>query len=476
MDSSLLINKCNEFLDELSKFKENILNLKIEPSIYDELIEKLNKNLEILEDLREKMELQGFDTPFIGVGKLKGCDESDIFEIKTYSSYLRRVVDEKKGALDRVKYAISAHKIALGNLLDSSGNKTIVKYLPYDGAYKSLLMNLPSLFIKSYKKILNVFESEGRGVLSSITMSLIVMENGRRKFKRVKIEDEDYEAYIRRNYGDAIIASIKKNYSKNKLINDSYVKKTIALTYLITYKDEIEHTIEKELEKNLTKKQRNLIKRYKEIMAEYCPEDVEGGIIDTRLMDELKLKRMKLIEKMEEEGCYRDGQPIEELNNSLNIEKEISEEVCYTIPIKYLSLDLFKYYLYNTPDERTRLNRFPSILITPSKVHLKWMKINCINAPEVLDLKFLLEKELPKYNIHLKNLGGVALYLIHDWHAVERFNYRKKDVEELLKSISPIDSVKDVLKEKIGDVSKLDNYNKVKKERTKKFLDALGKL
>ena len=477
MDSSILISKCNEFLDELTKFKEDILkNLKIDDTTYNKLVEKLNRNLEVLEDLKEKMELQGFDTPFIGVGKLKGCDESDIYEIKTYSSYLRRMVDEKKGALERVKYAITAHKIALGNLLDTAGNKKIIRYLPYDGAYKDILVNLPSIFVKTYKRLLNIFESEGRGVLSSITMSLIIMENGKRKFKRVKIEEEDYEAYIRRNYGDAIITSLKKNYSKNKLLNDSYVKKTITLTYLITYKDEIEKEIEKKLEKLLSKHQRELISKYKKIMEELSPEDFEGGIIDMRVMDEIKLKKIKLNEKMEELGYYKDGKPTDELSYSLNREREISEKICYDIPLKYLSLDLFKYYLYNTPDDRARSNMFPSILITPSKIHLKWMKIDNINAPDVLDLKFLLERELPKYNISIKNSGGVALYLIHDWDAVKEFKYNKKDVEEVLNSIAPIDALKDILKDKIDDIGKLEKYNKIKKERTKKFLDALGKL
>ena len=68
------------------------------------------------------------------------------------------------------------------------------------------------------------------------------------------------------------------------------------------------------------------------------------------------------------------------------------------------------------------------------------MKIDKINAPDVLDLKFLLERELPKYNISIKNSGGVALYLIHDWDAVKEFKYDKKDVEEVLNSIAPIDA------------------------------------
>ena len=259
-------------------------------------------------------------------------------------------------------------------------------------------------------------------------------------------------------------------------MNDSYVKKTLALVYLMTYKDEIEAEIEKKLKKLLSSHQRDLIDKYKNIMVDFEGDEVEGGAIDVRVLDELKIKKLKMKEEMEKLGLYKHGRPIEELRVSLDVEKTISEELCFKIPIKYFSQDLFKYYLYNSPDERARSNMFPSILITPSKVNLKWMIVEGINALDVLDLKFLLERELPKYNIPLKNIGGAALYLIHDWEIVQQFDYNKEDVEEVLKSMAPIDDLKSVLENKGIDIKKLEKYNKIKKDRTKKFLDALGKL
>ncbi|MDK2790888.1 MAG: uncharacterized protein PWP15_1397 [Methanothermococcus sp.] len=473
MESSTLIKKCNEFLDRLSKFKDELIML--DGSVNNDLIAKLEDNLQTLECFKEKMELKGFDTPFIGVGRLKGSDEDDIYDIMNYTTYLRRIVDEKKGALERVRYAIVAHKIALGNILDEIGNKEIIYLLPYDGSYKESLTNLPSFFIKTYKKILNIFESEGKGVISSTTLSLIVVENGKRKFKRVKTEEQDYERYIRENYEDAIITSIKRNYSKNKLLNDQYVKKILALAYLVTYREEIEIEIEKKLRKVFSKSQRKLISKYKEIMESLGGEHFEGGIIDVRVLDELKLKELKAREELEKLGLYKNGKPIEELRISLDVEKNITEDICLKISLKYLSLDLFNYYLHKTPDERTRSNMFPSILVTPSKAHLKWMNIEGIDAKNVLDLKFLFEKELPKYNIPLKNIGGVALYLIHDWDAVERFGFKKEDIEEVLRNMAPIENVKSILKEKV-DIKKLESYNEIKKEKTKKFLNLLGKI
>lgn len=107
-DSSSLIKRCNEYLTELQQFREYLLELRanktnIDKSTYDEITNKLKENLEILEDLKEKMEICGFDTPYMGVGTLKGCDDSDIYEIKNYSSHLRRMVDEKKRGIGKSK-------------------------------------------------------------------------------------------------------------------------------------------------------------------------------------------------------------------------------------------------------------------------------------------------------------------------------------------------------------------------------------
>ena len=122
MDSSVLIQQCNEFLDSLSTFGDNFkdLSLKNERSVNDILM-LLEKNLNMLESLREKMELQGFETPYIGVGKIRGGEDDDIYEIINYSSYLRRMVDEKKGSLERVKYArITSYNVCYTKLLRST--------------------------------------------------------------------------------------------------------------------------------------------------------------------------------------------------------------------------------------------------------------------------------------------------------------------------------------------------------------------
>ncbi|MBP2171963.1 DUF530 family protein [Methanococcus voltae] len=439
-----------------------------------QLLNDLEKNLVILEDYREKMELKGFDTPYIGVGRLNGGEEDDIYDILNYSSYLRRVVDEKKGSLERVKYAIVSHKIAIGNLQDS-GNLDLICNLPYDGSYKEFLLQLPHYVVKTYKKFLTILNSEGKSTLSSTTLSIVIKENGRRRFKRIKVEEEDYEKYIRDTYGDAIITSIKKNYTKSKLLNDQYVKKILALSYLHTYQSLIGDKILKNISKMLNMSELSLITQYKQICQNYERADCDGGIIDVRQINELKFKKLQLISKLEDCGLYKDGKPLKCLEKSLEVENAIFEDACLNVPLSHLSNDLLKYYLNNTADERTRSNLFPSILVTPSKSQLAWLRLKT-DHKKVLNYKLILEKEFPKYDLPIKLTGGILLYLAYDWDIVENYGYSKSEIESALKIICNIEDITKKLDCEPFSIEKLKEYNNIKKKKTKKFLNALGKI
>jgi hypothetical protein len=184
---------------------------------------------------------------------------------------------------------------------------------------------------------------------------------------------------------------------------------------------------------------------------------------------------MNLKNDLEDRGLYKNGKPLKKLKESLEMEDEILENISLEVPLKILSKDLLTYYLKKSADERTRSNQFPSILVTPSPAHLNWLAVENIAPKKILDLKFLLEKELPKYEIPIKNLGGVSLYLLYDWNVVESFEFEKTEIEEILKLMAAINDVKELLKDKI-DIKKFEKYSKIKKDKTKNFLNALGKL
>ncbi|ENN96319.1 hypothetical protein J422_03129 [Methanocaldococcus villosus KIN24-T80] len=466
METSNLIKEANEFLDNIKiDFEKNNL---------DDIIKKLKDNIKILQELKSKMEFLEFDNPYKNVGKVKLVDSESLQELATYSSYLRRIAGEKKGVLERVKHALTAHKIALAHLVDEIGNKRLPPNLPLDGAYKEHLFELPPYLISIYKEFLDMLEPKGKGVLTSYTVSLIIFKNGKREFKRVRVEDKNYEKYIKEKYGNAIITSIKRNYSKNKIIDDQYVRRVLAIGYIKAYKTEVEREIEKRLKKLLSKEERNYLEKYYMILNKFKDEKEEvcGGILDIRQLEEKKLKELELKRILENEGLIEDEELIIPLKRAIEIRNKVSKEVAKEIIFREFSEDVFKFYLYKTPDERARSFLFPSIMVSPNKGYLFWMDKK---KADLLDTKFKLEELLPKFNIGLKNIGGVLLYLFYDWDMVEKYKFKKEEIEDLLKKIALIEPIKEILKDKI-DIKKLEKFGKVKKEKTKKFLSLLKEI
>ncbi|WP_457612401.1 DUF530 family protein [Methanocaldococcus sp.] len=475
MESSNIINKANEFLDSLKNLNSEIKKA-IEENKLEDVIKKLRKNIEKLQEFKAKMEFLEFDSPYKNIGKIKSLDSESFQEIANYTSYLRRVAGEKKGALERVRHSLVSHKIALSHLIDSIGNKKITYCLPLDGSYREKVFNLPPYLINIYKEFLDMLEPKGKGVLTSYTISFISFKDGKREFNRIKVEDKNYEKYLKEKYGNVIITSIKRNYSKNKLINDQHVKRCLAIAYIYSNKDEIEKKIEEEINKKLKKKERELLDKYLKICEKFKDEcNVYGGILDVRALEEKKLKELELKRILEKEGLYKDGEPIEELKKAIEIKEKISKDVAKDIVIKKFSEDIFKFYLHKNPEERGKSSLYPSIMTTPELAFLNWLRLD-VDAKKVLDVKFKLEGEFPKYSLSTKNLGGAILYLLYDWDKVERYGFKKEDVEDLLKKMALVEPIKEILKDKGIDIKKLEKYGKVKKKKTKKFLEALGGL
>ncbi|ADG14081.1 DUF530 family protein [Methanocaldococcus infernus] len=473
MESSTIIKKVNEFLDSIKNINKEIEEA-LKKNKVDNIIKKLRENLEILHEFKAKMEFLEFDSPYKNIVKIKADSES-AQEISNFSSYLRRVANEKKASLERVKHALASHKMAIAHLTDDIGNKKIVVHLPLDGSYKEKIFTLPTYLIALYKDFLDVLEPKGRGVLTSYTISFISFKDGKRSFNRVKVEDPNYEKYLKERFGNVIITGIKKNYSKNKLIEDQHVRKCLAISYIYAYKDEIEEEIERRLKNILNEKERRILKEYLELCKDFKDEcDVFGGILDVRALEEKMLKELNFKKLLEERGLYKDGEPIEELRKAIEVKETISKEVGKDIVLRKFSEDIFKFYLYKNPDERSRSSLFPSIITTPNISYLNWLKLD-IDGKKVLDIKFKLEPEFPKYNLSTKYLGGAILYLLYDWDTVERYGFKRKDVEDLLKKMALVEPIKEMLKDKV-DIKKLERFGKVKKKKTKKFLEALGGL
>ena len=120
MQESVLVNKAESYLDEISKDQisldaiENFDNFK---SLYFKLDDRLN----YLQDLKNDMDAQGYTTPFTSLNKYGNKSASDVAkeelgENSRHNQIFWNKANAKKNILDRVKSAIDSHKIAIGNL------------------------------------------------------------------------------------------------------------------------------------------------------------------------------------------------------------------------------------------------------------------------------------------------------------------------------------------------------------------------
>ena len=123
MDESM-ITESEKFLNKIEKQKLDLSNLKSDFTDLEsflEVYELLNNNLNKLQDIKEDMDESGYTAPFrslnlYGTRVSETVDNEELGEINRHNSIFRNKATAKKNSLDRVKYAIAAHRIALGNL------------------------------------------------------------------------------------------------------------------------------------------------------------------------------------------------------------------------------------------------------------------------------------------------------------------------------------------------------------------------
>ena len=120
MDSNRLITKAENYLNSINE--EPIDSSKLNNFEYfKEVYYKLNKQLKILQDFKETMDIQGYTSPYrslskYGISTVGEITAEEASETHRHNQYFRMKASNKKNILDRVKSAITSHKIALGNL------------------------------------------------------------------------------------------------------------------------------------------------------------------------------------------------------------------------------------------------------------------------------------------------------------------------------------------------------------------------
>ena len=249
-----MITESEKFLNQIEKERLDLTNLKEDfkdLKSFLEIYELLQGNLERLQEMKESMDESGYTAPFRSLNRYGSragddVDFEELGEINRHNKIFRNKASAKKNSFDRVKYAISAHKIALGNLEEyakircNECNKSyrvssylergktckcgcedfefkinhsgihrieIIPYLPLSGNYMVLMSGLSSWGRDSFKRVLNILKQQRRGVVKTVTPIVKYKENGRTITKRVPLDSEfadSYEDELRRRFGKGV--------------------------------------------------------------------------------------------------------------------------------------------------------------------------------------------------------------------------------------------------------------------------------
>ena len=523
MDESLMITESEKFLNQIEKERLDLTNLKENFKDLDsflEIYELLKANLDKLQDMKEVMDESGYTAPFRSLNRYgarvsEDVDNEELGEINRHNQIFRNKATAKTNSFDRVKYAISAHRIALGNLeeyakircndckktyristfleqgkvckcgshdlefkINHSGihRLEIIPYLPLSGNYMVIMSGLSNWGRESFKRVLNLLKQQRKGVVKTVTPIVKYKENGRTITKRVALDSEfadSYEEEIRRRFGKGVrIERLEFYRTKPTIINDKHTCTNLALAYVKHAEDIVSHFEEEIFEENI--KDLNNLKIYDEIMHSASLE--KPDFIDPSDLEEWRqakiennLKQMGLIDNY----GHLDRQLKKDLKEREKIKTKLFADIAPTLVL----WDISKYYLCTSQDRRKRYGSpFPfirgdidrqqrKVFQNPNKKVVKLLQDKekeHILAVDDMDLllhkKFKFENRIKNLNIKL-NYAAVGPSIVFT-----NYNYTIKDVSYAFK---------------VGEKSikrEINNMKSIKKPNTKRSRDFIAKI
>lgn len=270
MDESILTTKAEEYIREIEKETVDLSHIS-DFSTLKSIYLKFKNRLEKLQELRSDMEVKGYAYPYRSLSKYgikgynsyrssskhgfstqtdKNYEESlennkkELFENNKHNQIYRMKANSKKNIFNRVKSAISSHKIAIGHFEEfaiikcgkcsktyrinnffkvddgkcscSSKNLSIgvlengvhrleiIDYLPLSGNYMVLLSMLNNWGRESFKKILKYLKQTKNSSVKTVSVMIKFKKNDRWIRKKINLDSEysdSYEEKIREDYG-----------------------------------------------------------------------------------------------------------------------------------------------------------------------------------------------------------------------------------------------------------------------------------
>ncbi|MBQ6444675.1 MAG: DUF530 domain-containing protein [Methanosphaera sp.] len=429
--SEVLVKHAETFLKDIQKkpvIAEGIEDFDSYIEIYSYLYDNLTK----LQNLRNKMEIRGFTSPFAAIKRFnKGANTGnapeiipdDVHDQSRHAQYFRIKASNKKNILDQVKSAIASHKIAIGHLEEygtfkcneckqkytknhiqdlltydddydvtgfmcECGNSDftfeetvsgicrleLIKYLPLGGEYLLKRSQLTRYSLEAYRDITKIMKQEKRGRVKSVTVIAKVKDEKTGKWvsKKANIDyadEHNYELELRKRYGpNARIELLQFNHKKPSLINDKYVQNALAIAYLQYTENIVNNRIDDIIPLHI----RNMdkVNKYNRIL-EQARNDASrlAREADERIELEEELKYLKLKkENLINSNHELDRGLKEDLAREVKIRKHYYIDTTKTI----ILWDLFKYYMTTSENRRNNYSGpFPNLRPTLDSNQIK---------------------------------------------------------------------------------------------------------
>lgn len=447
MEESVLVNKAEKYLKEISNDSINLDNIDNFED-FKNLYFKLEDRLTFLQNLRDDMDAQGYTTPFTSLSKygtksLSEVTMDEVGENSRHNQIFRMKANAKKNILDRVKSAIDSHKIALGHLnqfgyvkcnscykkysieeyrkmdgrcscgcrkftfkinKESIHRLEIIPYLPLSGNYMVLISQFSNYGRESLKKVLNILKQERKGVVK--TISLVIRfkdDNNRLVRKNITLDSEyvaNYEEEVRKRYGARVrIEALRFHRTKPAIIDDKHARTALAIAYVRYCENIILNIKDDILKRKLSDFKR--INNYDNIRMEY--ENLTPDFIDKYDVDAIDSWRKAQIEKELLKYNYLDrfGNMKRSLKRDLKIRDNIYKSKFVNIASTLITWDIFRYYMTTSNNSRKiDSGPFPYIRVELDREQRKVFQTTHAKVIDILN-NFTDIKIIPVYEMDL---------------------------------------------------------------------------
>jgi hypothetical protein len=429
-----LVNRAIQTLDEISsELKIDLGRLKKEKEYFEALYLQLKGNLDELKDLKDEMELRGFDSPYFALGmgrygvplgktNYRREDVEDQRDVARHKMFFRANASLKKGTFERTKGAIASHNIAIGHMeefisftckcgkefkgkevtkvieeekrfacprcgshrIEVRENEMgifrmeILPHLPYGGEFTLEISKFTPTERMAYRELVEVLREKKRGRIKSATVTFRMPEDGRWITKREQVtirkgKKLDYETLLREKYGRIIIEHIRYHHERSILVSGRYNRQALAIAYTKILKEKRSQILDFLLEKRVDVEK---LKKYEELRmkmeSKMMGVDVPAVSLDMRITEERRELMVEFEEELKKAGLMdKYGNLDPDLEEAIEYRQKIRKETLIKIPSALFAWDIFKFLLIKPYRERRYASIFPGLQPIPEREQLE---------------------------------------------------------------------------------------------------------